>query len=208
MDVRLSVLFLEEFEMKAFVRVTVLLMSLALISLQLGCTLNYRESATPPDWIARGSGAFKTAGSDVFYGVGSVRGIDSRSKAEQIANLRARGEIADQLDLYTRQLYHDYRAATLARTGKPAPLMQYPELTLGIMTETMVRGVRIVDTWKDRKTDTVYSLASLEFAGAKASLSQVSGVSPEFQRYIGSHAEQAFDAILKGKPPGRAGRRN
>ncbi|HKK01603.1 MAG TPA: hypothetical protein VJ955_05500 [Desulfuromonadales bacterium] len=183
--------------MKAFVRATVLLMSFALVSLQIGCTLNYRESATPPDWIVRGSGAFKISGSDAFYGVGSVRGIDSRSKAEQIANLRARGEIANQLDLYTRQLYHDYRAATLARTGKPAPLMQYPELTLGIMTETMVRGVQIVDTWKDRKTDTVYSLASLEFAGAKASLSQVSGVTPEFQRYIRSHAEKTFDAILK-----------
>ena len=185
--------------MKIIARASILLMIFGLAALQAGCASMYKQSAHAPDWINRGSGAFMDAGADVFYGVGSVSGASDRSRAVQMANQRARAAIADQLDTYVRSLYHDYLAATLARTGKPAAPEQHPELTLGTITEASVQRVRIVDAWKDPKTDIVYSLARLDLAEIKSSLPQMSGVAPGLREYIRSSADQAF-AVIRKKP--------
>lgn len=183
--------------MKIFARASILLMIFGLAALQAGCASMHKQAAHAPGWINRGSGAFKDAGAGVFYGVGSVSGASDRSRAVQMANQRARAAIADQLDTYVRGLYNDYLAATLATTGKPALPEQHPELTLGIIAEASVQRVRIVDTWKDPKTGTVYSLARLNLAEIKASLPQISGVDPGLRQYIRSNADQAFEAIQK-----------
>lgn len=183
--------------MKVFVRTAALLMVLALAALQSGCVFGPGQPTVAPTWIERGSGAFNDGGVEVFYGVGSASGGESRSQTEQIANLRARADIAAQLDPYVLKLYHAYQAAILARTGKPAPPEQYPELTLGTISEVAVHGVRIVGTWRDPKTGTVYSLAKLEVAEIKASLPQMSGVDPALLQYIRGNAGEVFKTMQK-----------
>ena len=73
-------------------------------ALQVGCTSMYRQAAHAPDWINRGSGAFRDAGADVFYGVGSVSGGSDKSLAVEMANQRARADTADSTCTHRRTL--------------------------------------------------------------------------------------------------------
>ena len=182
--------------MKVMMRsILIVAMVLLLAGLQVGCTSKYKLAAHAPDWVNRGSGAFKDAGSAAFYGVGAVEGVSSQSLAVEAANQRARADIANQLDTYVRNLYHDYQASTAVLPGKQAPAEQNLELTLETITEISVHGVRIVDHWKDPKTNTIYSLAKLDLAEVKSSLPQMTGVDPELRQYIRNNADKAFDAI-------------
>ncbi|MBI5198012.1 MAG: hypothetical protein HZA19_05320, partial [Nitrospirae bacterium] len=79
-----------------------------------GCGGPKGFSAKPPEWVLKGSGAFRDAGDKVFYGVGSVSGIRNRPLAVTAAEDRARAEVAKIFETYSASLMRDYAASTTA----------------------------------------------------------------------------------------------
>ncbi len=171
------------------------LLIVMLAALAAGCSGKHKMVAGAPDWVNRGSGAFKDSGARVFYGVGAVSGIESRSLAMQSADQRARADIARQLDTFVTGLYRDYQTSTLAVAGKSPVEEQHVDDTLKNLTRISVHGARVIDHWRDPRTDTLYALARLDLEGIKASVEEMREMDQALRSHVRDKAEEAFDQL-------------
>ncbi|SVC83925.1 uncharacterized protein METZ01_LOCUS336779, partial [marine metagenome] len=67
-----------------------------------------------PKWALTGGGAFTDSEGKAFYGVGSATGIKNYSLQRQIADDRARADLAKVFEYYVETLTKDYQAHTTA----------------------------------------------------------------------------------------------
>src|SRR5271154_6674525 len=103
--------------MKNFSKISALLSMAALTILVAACgpgTVKGPVAAQSPDWVNKGSGAFKDGGQGVFYGVGIAQGIRNRALSVTASDDRARAEIAKIMNDYVAVLSKDYMASTTA----------------------------------------------------------------------------------------------
>lgn len=184
--------------MRSIPRLLVMMLTgLVLSSLVVGCSGKNKLVADGPDWINRGSGAFKDQGSRVFYGVGAVAGISSQSLAVQTADQRARADIARQLDTFVNGLFRDYQTSTVAVLGRAPMEEQHVEDSLKNITRISVHGAKVIDHWRDPETNTIYSLARLDLEGIKATVGEMREMDQSLRGYVRSQAEAAFDEIRR-----------
>jgi hypothetical protein len=174
-----------------------LLAFLVLTALVAGCSGKHKMVSGAPDWVNRGSGAFKDSGSRVFYGVGAVSGIESRSLAMQSADQRARADIARQLDTFVTGLYRDYQTSTAAASGKDPVEEQHVDDTLKNLTRISVHGARVIDHWRDPRSDTLYALARLDLEGIKATVEEMREMDQTLRSHVRNNAERAFDQLSR-----------
>ena len=182
--------------MNSALRLLTLVLALVMLStLVVGCSGKHKLVADGPSWVNRGSGAFKDQGSRVFYGVGAVTGITSQPLAVQTADQRARADIARQLDTFVTGLFRDYQTSTVALAGKAPVEEQHVDDTLKNLTRISVHGAKVIDHWRDPKTNTIYSLVRLDLEGIKATVGEMRDMDQTLRGYVRSHAESAFDAM-------------
>ena len=67
----------------------------------------------PPEWVNKGSGAFKDAGEKVFYGVGLADGMKNLSLQRTTADDRAIANVATQISSVVKRLKKDYERMKL-----------------------------------------------------------------------------------------------
>jgi hypothetical protein len=153
----------------------------------------------PPDWVIRGSGAFKDSGNKVFYGVGAVTGVRNRPLAQSASENRARAEITKIFETYTASLMKDYAAST---TGGGAVTKatatseeQNIEQAIKTFSAATLNGVMIIDHWTDTSDDTLYSLARLDLENFKNSLDKVKELNSSVRDYVKKNAEKSFDSL-------------
>jgi hypothetical protein len=149
----------------------------------------------PPEWVLKGSGAFKDAGNKIFYGVGSVTGIRNRSLANTSADNRARAEITKIFETYSASLMRDYSASTTAGNFDKSAEEQHVEQTVKTFSSATLSGVMIVDRWTDPNDGTVYALAKLNLDQFKDSLDRAKELNGEVRDYVKKNAEKAFDRL-------------
>jgi hypothetical protein len=185
-------------EMNSPLRILTTLLALFLLTtLVVGCSGKHKVVADGPSWVNRGSGAFKDEGSRIFYGVGAVTGISSQPLAVQTADQRARADIARQLDTFVTGLFRDYQTSTVAVLGKAPVEEQHVEDSLKNLTRISVHGAKVIDHWRDPKTNTIYSLVRLDLEGIKATVGEMREMDNSLRGYVRSHAEAAFDEIRR-----------
>jgi len=155
----------------------------------------------PPEWVDRGSGAFKDAGNKVFYGVGAVTGVKNRPLAQTASENRARAEITKIFETYTASLMKDYAASTTgggAVTGaSPTNEEQNVEQAIKTFSAATLNGVMIIDHWTDSSDDTIYSLARLDLENFKNSLDKVKELNSSVRDYVKKNAEKSFDSLAE-----------
>ncbi|NIQ96848.1 MAG: hypothetical protein GWO11_04165 [Desulfuromonadales bacterium] len=169
----------------------------AVICAAAGCSGKHEMVPGAPDWVNLGGGAVEDSGEKVFYGVGAVTGITSPSLRAQTADQRARADIARQLDTYVANLYRDYQRATPETMGRPAVEEEHVDQSLKAFTQVTVRGVRIIERWREPETDTLYSLARIDLDGIRATLSDIEAMDPSLRQYMRDNAEKAFSDIRR-----------
>lgn len=153
-------------------------------------------AAQAPEWVNKGSGAFKDAGgTSIFYGVGMVTGVNNRALALQAADQRARAEIAKSLDNYVAVLTKDYMASTTAGAMDKSSEEQHISATLKGFTKFTLQGAIIIDHWKDPSDGTMFSLAKLDMASVKKTLSEAKELDAQVRDFVRSNAEKAFDDL-------------
>ncbi|MBE0499807.1 MAG: LPP20 family lipoprotein [Desulfuromonadales bacterium] len=157
-----------------------------------GCSGKHELVKGAPDWVNEGSGAFENAGDKVFYGVGSVTGVQSLSLSRETAEQRARAEVARQLHSYVTSLYRDYQVATGIGQGKAPLEEQHIDGTLKNLSQVTVRGAKVIEFWREPKTDTLYALARTDLTAMKSAIAEMREVDPQFRDYVNLHAEEAF----------------
>lgn len=148
-----------------------------------------------PDWVNKGSGAFKDGGVSVLYGVGIASGIRNRALSVTAADDRARAEIAKILDNYVARLGKSYQSSVTAGDMSKSSEEQQVVDTLKNFTKTTLHGAVIVDHWKDPSDGTMFALAKLDMQAVAKMMGDAKELDAKVRDYVKANAEKAFDDL-------------
>jgi hypothetical protein len=148
-----------------------------------------------PDWVNKGSGAFKGSGVGVFYGVGQANNIQIRALKQNAADDRARAEIAKIMNTYVAVLNKDYMAS--ASTGQQGVSSdeQMVSQTLKTFAKFTLNGATIVDHWVDQSDGSIFSLCKLDMKAIQETLNNAKELDAKVRDYVKANAEKAFDEL-------------
>ena len=131
-----------------------------------------------PKWVHVGGGAFTDKDGKAFYGIGSATGIKNFSLQRQVADDRARADLAKVFEYYTQSLTKDYQAHTTAASFEASVEEQNSESALKVVVATTLRGVVIIDHFEIPERKEMLSLARLDYNAFKQNVEQAE----EFQK--------------------------
>ena len=146
-----------------------------------------------PDWVNKGTQAVNDKDGRLFHGVGSSPSLGDDALQRSTADERARAEVARMLSTYIDAVSNDFSSA--AGTGSNASADQSVSRQIKAVTKQNLAGSKIVGRWKDSRTNTVYSIAELDFRSVKTTLEGANGMNDDLRRYIGRNAENIFDKV-------------
>ena len=126
----------------------------------------------PPAWVLSGGGAFTDKQGKAFYGVGSATGIKNFSLQRQVADDRARADLAKVFEVYTETLTKDYQAHTTAGSFATSTEEQNAEVAIKVVVSSTLRGVMIVDHFEIPERQEFISLARLDYDAFKRNVEQ------------------------------------
>ena len=126
----------------------------------------------PPKWALTGGGAFTDEKGKAFYGVGSATGIKNFSLQRQVADDRARADLAKVFDYYVETLTKDYQAHTTAGSFVESTEEQNSEAALRVVVSQTLRGVVIDDHFEVPERRELISLARLDYDAFKRNVEQ------------------------------------
>ena len=155
-----------------------------------------------PDWVNKGAGVLDTKEGRFFRGVGSASPMGDLALQKAVADDRARAEVARVLSSYLDVVSHDYTAAV--KSGEAA------DKNAGVNEEAVSRqiknttkahmaGTRIIGSWRDPQSNTIWSIAELDMKYVKSTMSGVSDMNSDMKRYIETTADNIFDRFSKEK---------
>ena len=125
-----------------------------------------------PKWALIGGGAFTDDKGKAFYGVGSATGIKNYSLQRQVADDRARADLAKVFEFYVETLTKDYQAHTTAGSFDVSTEEQNDEAADKVVVSTTLRGVTIVDHFEIPERRELISLARLDYDAFKRNVEQ------------------------------------
>ena len=125
-----------------------------------------------PSWTLIGGGAFTDDRGKAFYGVGSATGIKNYSLQRQVADDRARADLAKVFEYYVETLTKDYQAHTTAGSFAESTEEQNSEAALKVVVSQTLRGVVIVDHFEVPERREFLSLARLDYDAFKRNVEQ------------------------------------
>ena len=126
----------------------------------------------PPAWVISGGGAFTDKDGKAFYGVGSATGIKNFSLQRQVADDRARADLAKVFEFYTETLTKDYQAHTTAGSFATSSEEQNSEAAVKVVVSSTLRGVTIIDHFEIPERRELISLARLDYDAFKRNVVQ------------------------------------
>jgi hypothetical protein len=144
-----------------------------------------------PDWVNEGTNILNNKDGRLFHGVGSASPMGDLSLQKSVADDRARAEVARILSSYMDVVTSDYMAA--AKSGSQNVSEESVSRQIKSQTKVNLAGARIIGSWRDPKSGTIYSIAELDLKNVKATLEGVQDMNADLKRYIGSQAENVFD---------------
>ena len=125
-----------------------------------------------PKWALVGGGAFTDEKGKAFYGVGSATGIKNFSLQRQVADDRARADLAKVFEFYVETLTKDYQAHTTAGSFTTSSEEQNAEAAVKVVVSSTLRGVTIIDHFEIPERQEMLSLARLDYDAFKQNVTQ------------------------------------
>ncbi|HUN53887.1 MAG TPA: LPP20 family lipoprotein [Smithella sp.] len=158
-------------------------------------TVMEKEFEGAPDWITKGcSSYFKNNKDDeILCGVGSSLNKNP-SDARTIAVIKARAEIAGNIQTHVTGILKDYSMTTTGREEFPAGDYQRIEDFSTQITQMTLYGTKVVDFWVS-KNGTLYALVMLTNGQFKDSVHKMNGLSGNLKDNIIKNAEKSFKQI-------------
>jgi len=148
-----------------------------------------------PDWVQEGSGVMNRDDSKAIYGVGTVEKVPLESIAWEIAENRARAEVAKSFETYTAYLMRDYVATTATTETSGVSAEQDVQRAIKTFTAVTLNGVRQIERYKDEDKNMYYVLAKLSFKDMKEALSQANELDKEVKNFVKKNGERIFDRL-------------
>jgi len=152
----------------------------------------------PPAWVLSGGGAFTDKQGKAFYGVGSATGIKNFSLQRQIADDRARADLAKVFKYYTQSLTKDYQAHTTAGNFATSAEEQNSEAAIKVVVASTLRGVLIIDHFEIPERMEMLSLARLDYDAFKRNVEQAEEfiqLPPQVRKDIKERADKLHEEM-------------
>jgi len=153
---------------------------------------------SPPKWVTSGGGAFTDKEGKAFYGVGSATGIKNFSLQRQVADDRARADLAKVFKFYTQSLTKDYQAHTTAGNFSSSAEEQNSEVAIKVVVASTLRGVIIIDHFEIPERMELLSLARLDYDAFKRNVEQAEEfkqLAPQVREDIKKRADALHDEM-------------
>ncbi len=179
----------------------VLIATFFMMTLFSGCTSTPEKTMTTvgdykaPDWVNKGSGAFKDANEKVFYGVGLADGMNNLSLQRTTADDRAIANVATQISAVVKRLKKDYEGITAS--GKDSTERENVDNAMKLLVNQTVSGSRIIDHWEHPGKNVLYSLARVELKTLQKKIETSKELSDESRDIIKNKAEKLHDEMAK-----------
>jgi hypothetical protein len=151
-----------------------------------------------PDWVNKGSAILSTKDGRLFQGVGSAAPMGDMSLQKSVADDRARAEVARELSSYLDVVSNDY-AASVKSGGATGETEESVSRQIKNTTALNLAGAKIIGSWRDPKSNTIWSIAELDMEHVKRTVAGVKDMNSDLKRYIGTSADNIFDRVAQEK---------
>lgn len=179
------------------------LLSMALIAVAISaCSSTTKVESdlglkSAPDWVNEGTNILNDKSGRLFHGVGSSSPTGDMSLQKSVADDRARAEVARVLSSYLDVVSNDYMSA--AKTGTTNITEEAVSRQIKALTKVNLTGAKIIGSWRDPKTNIIYSIAELDMNHVKSTLAGTQDMNEDLKRYIENSADNIFDRVAKEK---------
>lgn len=150
-----------------------------------------------PDWVNEGTNILNNKDGRLFHGVGSASPTGDMALQKSVADDRARAEVAKILSSYMDVVSSDYLSS--AKAGGANVNEEAVSRQIKALTKVNLTGSRIIGSWRDSKTNIIYSIAELDMKQVKSTLAGTEEMNDDLRRYIESRADNIFDRVSKEK---------
>lgn len=148
-----------------------------------------------PDWVNQGTQVLNNKDGRLFHGVGSAAPMGDMSLQKSVADDRARAEVARVLSSFMDVASSDYAAAS--RAGGNSVSEESVSRQIKSMSQVNLSGARIIGSWRDPKSNVIYSIAELDMKQVKSTLEGVQDMNSDLKRYLETQADNIFDRVAK-----------
>lgn len=153
-----------------------------------------------PDWVNRGSYFFAGREGRFFYGVASAPPMGDMALQKSVSDDMARAEAERLLTSFLGALLSDSTVSDRSERAR--------EKITAVKDETLLRhvrnitnanlpGIRISSSWRDLKSNNVWSLAELDMKYVKKTLADASDMNDALKRHIETEADNVYDRIIR-----------
>lgn len=173
-----------------------------------GCATRPKASAQyctdgreAPEWTTKGAAAFPGDAGKAFYGRGEASHVHNHSLLRELADNRARADLAKKLDAGVKVLMTDYVASTPA-SDQESSERQVEGARKTIVNESLL-GVAMIDSCDVAEKGIYFSLARLDADAFTTVLDKDKELGRKMREYIRANARRAFEnpekEVEKGK---------
>jgi len=179
------------------------LLSMALIALAISaCSSTTKVESDlgikgAPDWVNEGTNILNEKNGRLFHGVGSASPTGDMALQKSVADDRARAEVARILSSYMDVVTNDYMSS--AKAGGANVAEEAVSRQIKALTKVNLTGAKIIGSWRDSKTNIIYSIAELDMNQVKSTLAGTQDMNDDLKRYIETSADNIFDRVAKEK---------
>lgn len=156
-----------------------------------------------PDWVNKGTNILNDKDGRLFHGVGSASPMGDMALQKSTADDRARAEVARILSSYMDVVSSDYlssaRSGSSANAGSAGVAEESVTRQIKSLTRVNLAGAKIIGSWRDKKTNIIYSIAELDMKHVKSTLAGTQDMNEDLRRYIENSADNIFDRVAKEK---------
>ncbi|HEU0189598.1 MAG TPA: hypothetical protein VFQ97_06325 [Gallionella sp.] len=156
-----------------------------------------------PDWVNKGTNILNDKDGRLFHGVGSASPMGDMALQKSAADDRARAEVARVLSSYMDVVSSDYlssaKSGSSAKPGDASVTEESVSRQIKALTKVNLAGARIIGSWRDPKSNTIYSIAELDMKHVKSTLAGTRDMNDDLRRYIETSADNIFDRVTKEK---------
>ena len=151
-----------------------------------------------PDWVNEGYQALKNKDGRYIHGRGVANPVNDLSLQRSVADDRARAEVARVLSSYLQEVSQDFAAAAASSGGEPVN-EQSVSRQIENVTKQNLSGVQIIASWRDKKTEQLWSLAELDMQNFKDVIASANYLNEDLRAHIQANADNIFDKLTEGE---------
>jgi hypothetical protein len=153
---------------------------------------SYNE-AGEPTWIHKGSKILKTKENRLFHGVGSAPMMGDFSLQTDVANHRAREEMARIVASYMEIVSRDYIATGQAKHSgfSEQDVMRYVEK----LSKMDLAKVDVVGHWTDESSNKIYAITQMDMEKVRQVMKKLVSMDKGLKAYIDQEGGEIFDRI-------------